>query len=72
MERYARAGVSGRFAFGDTMGAADCFLLPQIYNAKRYGVDYAKFRRLAEAYAAAMETDAAKAAAPESQADAKT
>jgi maleylacetoacetate isomerase len=70
MALHAQAGVSGRFAYGDAMGVADCFLVPQIYNAKRYGVDYAKFVRLAAAYAVAVETEAAKAAAPEKQADA--
>jgi maleylpyruvate isomerase len=71
MERYAKDGTLGRFAYGDTMGAADAFLVPQIYNAKRYGIDLAKFARVSRAYEAATQTEAGKAAAPENQPDAK-
>lgn len=30
-------GVPGRFCHGDTPGLADCVLVPQIFNAKRFG-----------------------------------
>jgi maleylpyruvate isomerase len=70
MERHARAGVTGRYAYGDTLTAADAFLVPQLYNARRFGVDLAPFPRVVAAECAALATDAARAAAPENQRDA--
>jgi maleylacetoacetate isomerase len=63
-------GVKGRFAYGDTFGMADCYLLPQVYNARRYEVALTPFPRVAAAAEAIAATDAARAAAPEAQADA--
>jgi maleylpyruvate isomerase len=63
-------GVRGRFSYGDALTLADCFLLPQLYNARRYHVDLAPFPRVAAAGEAIAATDAARAAAPEAQADA--
>lgn len=40
-EQIARHG--GDFAFGDKPGLADCFLLPQLYGAHRFGVDMQPF-----------------------------
>ena len=43
----------GQFAFGDTPTLADCYLVPQVYNAERYNVDLSAFpRTLAAANAA--------------------
>ncbi len=70
MEANARRGVKGRFAYGDSFGMADCYLLPQVYNARRYDVDLAPFPRVASAAEAIAATDAGRAAAPEAQADA--
>ena len=36
----------GRFAFGETPTLADVFLVPQLYNARVYGLDLAPFPRL--------------------------
>ena len=36
------------FAFGDAPGLADICLVPQLYNAHRWGVDLAPFARLTE------------------------
>jgi maleylacetoacetate isomerase len=71
MEMNAREGAKGRFAFGDALTAADVFLVPQLYNARRFGVDLAAYPRVVAAEAAALETPAAKAAAPEAQKDAR-
>jgi maleylacetoacetate isomerase len=60
MEMNAREGAKGRFAFGDALTAA-----------RRVGVDLAPYPRVLGAEEAALETDAAKAAAPESQKDAR-
>jgi maleylacetoacetate isomerase len=70
MASHAKRGVKGRFAYGDTLSMADCYLLPQIYNARRYDVDLAPFPRVAAAAEAIGGTDAARAAAPEAQSDA--
>ena len=37
----------GRFCHGDQPGMADCTLVPQIYNAHRWGVDIAHLPRVA-------------------------
>jgi maleylacetoacetate isomerase len=62
--------VKGPFSYGAVLTMADCFLLPQIYNAKRYEVDLTPLPRVAAAAAATAATDAARAAAPEAQPDA--
>jgi maleylacetoacetate isomerase len=36
-----------RFAVGDTVSLADICLVPQVYNARRWGVDMAAFPRIA-------------------------
>jgi maleylacetoacetate isomerase len=62
--------AKGAFSYGDTLSMADCYLLPQVYNANRYAVDLAPFPRVAAVARAIGATDAARAAAPEAQADA--
>jgi maleylacetoacetate isomerase len=63
-------GSKGRFAFGDAPTMADCYLLPMVYNARRYHVDMAPIPRIAAACDAFAATEAAKSAAPEAQPDA--
>ena len=70
MDAHARLGVTGPYAYGDTLTAADAFLLPQLYNARRFGVELGAFPRVVAAEAAALATDAARASAPEMQRDA--
>jgi maleylpyruvate isomerase len=36
----------GTFAFGDTPTIADCCLIPQVYSARRFGVDLGAFSRI--------------------------
>lgn len=48
-------GFTGRFCHGDRPGLADCTLIPQVYNAARWGVDYAHLIRI-RAVEAACET----------------
>lgn len=60
----------GRFAFGDTPTIADCCLVPQLYNAHRFGVDLTEFPRLAAAGDAAASLPAFAAAHPDNQPDA--
>jgi maleylpyruvate isomerase len=70
MKANEERGVKGRFAYGDAFGIADCFLLPQVYGARRFAVDLSGLPRVSAAAAAIAETAAGKAAAPEAQADA--
>ncbi len=39
---------TGRFAVGDTVSLADICLVPQVYNARRWGVDMAAFPHIAK------------------------
>lgn len=61
--------TGGTFAFGDTPTLADCYLVPQVYNAERYNVDLAAFPRLLAAAAAARALPAFADAHPEVQPD---
>ena len=38
---------TGRFCHGDTPGLADCCLMPQLYNARRWGVELTGLERIA-------------------------
>ncbi|MAM59914.1 maleylacetoacetate isomerase [Maritimibacter sp. UBA3975] len=58
------------FAFGDAPGLADICLVPQLYNARRWGTDLTPFTRLTEIEAACLAHPAFDAARPEAQPDA--
>jgi len=62
--------TAGRHAVGDRITLADICLVPQVYNARRTGLDLAPYPRIAAADAAAREQPAFAAAAPEAQPDA--
>lgn len=70
MSMNESVGVRGKYAYGDSITAADLFLVPQVYSARRFGVEIAKFPRVLAAYEVAAATKAAQAAAPEVQPDA--
>jgi maleylacetoacetate isomerase len=70
MEFNAREGVSGPFAYGDEVTAADVFLIPQVSSAVRFGVDVSALPRVRTAFEAASRFDAFTRAAPERQPDA--
>ena len=59
--------TAGRFAVGDRISLADICLVPQVYNARRYGLDLMPYPRIAAADAAASELSAFAMAAPERQ-----
>lgn len=62
--------ASGDFCEGDLPGLADCCLVPQVYNARRFGVDLAPFPAVTRIDAACRELPEFRQAAPEAQADA--
>ena len=64
------AGSSTVFALTDTPSALECFLIPQIYNARRFKVDMSILPRLREIEDLCLCLPAFENAAPERQADA--
>jgi maleylpyruvate isomerase len=65
------AGETGPFCFGDKPTMADLCLVPQLANARRFGVDVSTYPRLLRAEAAAKEMKAFADAAPDRQPDAE-
>jgi maleylpyruvate isomerase len=65
------AGESGPFCFGAAPTIADLCLVPQLANARRFGVDVSVYPRLLKAEAAARENKAFADAAPDKQVDAE-
>jgi maleylpyruvate isomerase len=61
----------GPFCFGDAPTLADLCLVPQLANARRFGVDVTAYPRLLKAEAAAKALAAFADAAPEKQPDAE-
>lgn len=62
---------AGPFCFGATPGLADLCLVPQLYNARRFGVELGAMPRLLAAEAACMTLPAFSETAPEKQPDAE-
>ena len=65
------AGEPGPFCFGEAPTIADLCLVPQLFNARRFGVDVSAYPRLLKAEAAAQAMKAFTDAAPDKQADAE-
>jgi len=67
----ARHTGDGRHAFGSEVTLADVFLVPQMYNARRAGVDLAPYPRLVAVTDHLEGLPAFEAARPEAQPDAE-
>jgi maleylpyruvate isomerase len=67
----AQRGQPGRFCHGDTPGMADVFLVPQVFNAQRFGVDIARFQLIGAVVERCNELPAFSAAHPAQQPDAE-
>jgi maleylacetoacetate isomerase/maleylpyruvate isomerase len=65
----ARHGAG--YAFGDGPTMADCLIVPQVYNARRFKVDLSPFPAIIGAADQAAEHPAIAAAHPNNQPDAK-
>ena len=61
----------GPYAFGAHVTLADICLVPQVFNARRFKVDMAKYPKLAAAEAACQKLPAFDRARPENQPDAE-
>jgi maleylacetoacetate isomerase len=65
-------GCNGQFCFGSKPGLADIFLIPQVYNALRYGSEMRNYPLIRGIYANCMQLAAFSNAAPEQQPDAES
>ncbi len=70
-EMFAAEHSGGTFVYGSTATLADAFLVPQMYNARRFKVDVAEFPKLIGIDARCLKLEAFAEAAPENQIDAK-
>ena len=71
LEAHARARA-GAFLLGDRVTLADVYLVPQLYNARRFGAPLDALPTLLRAEASAQALPAFQAAAPEAQIDAES
>ncbi len=67
----ARDADTGRFCHGDTPSMADCFLVPQVFNAERFAIDMTAYPTIARINAACLALPAFEAAHPARQSDAE-
>ncbi len=71
MEKLVCRNVAtGEFCHGDAPGLADCCLVPQVFNARRFGVDMSAFPTLVRIDGACCELPQFAAAHPARQPDA--
>jgi maleylacetoacetate isomerase len=61
--------ATGEFCEGDSPTLADCCLVPQLYNARRFGLDITRWPTIARIEAACLALPAFGAARPEQQPD---
>jgi maleylpyruvate isomerase len=62
---------TGRFCHGDSPTLADCCLVPQIFNAKRYDSDLSPYPSVMRVFNECMKLDAFDRAQPSKQPDAE-
>jgi len=66
----AAAETAGKFCVGDEVSLADCFLVPQLASARRFGADVARHERLLRIEENCLALPGFKNAAPDQQPDA--
>ena len=69
-ERQLQDGATGTYCHGDEVSMADVCLVPQIFNAKRFGVDLAPFPTTMRVFDACMAREAFQRAQPSAQPEA--
>lgn len=70
LEKELSSPRTGAFCHGDAPTIADCCLVPQVYSARRWGLDVARWPTIARIAAHADALPAFRKAAPENQPDA--
>jgi maleylpyruvate isomerase len=68
LEAHARS-CGGTFSVGDEPSLADVYLVPQLYNARRFGVDLERYSKLRKVEQRAIELPAFASAHPDAQPD---
>jgi maleylacetoacetate isomerase len=71
LETWLNEPASGDFCHGDRPALADCFLVPQVYNAERFGCDLGPYPRIREITNRCRDLPEFVSAAPENQPDAE-
>ncbi|HET9959431.1 MAG TPA: maleylacetoacetate isomerase [Polyangiaceae bacterium] len=71
LEAELAIGPPGRFCHGDSPGLADCCLIPQLFNARRFKCDVSRYPRLLAVEQSCASLPAFRDAAPERQPDAE-
>lgn len=71
LEGMLAGGEAGRFCHGDTPTMADVCLVPQVYNAQRFGCDLSAFPTAVRINDACLERAPFRDALPENQPDAE-
>lgn len=69
VESWLAGPRGGTFCFGDTPTLADCFLVPQVYNAERFSCDLEPFPNIRRITKQCRSLPAFERAAPEYQPD---
>ena len=69
-EAFVSYAPDSKYVYGNDVTLADCFLVPQMYNARRFEVPLDDYPRLVEITNNCNELDAFKLAIPENQPDA--
>jgi len=64
-------GGAGTYCHGDIPSVADCCLVPQIFNAKRFDSDLSQYPTTMRIFGACMKLDAFQRAQPSAQPDAE-
>ena len=70
LEAQLQHASTGVFCHGDTPTLADCCLVPQMFNARRFNTPLDAFPTICRIEAACLALEAFQRAAPEAQADA--
>ena len=70
-EQLIRHGAGGSFCFGDAPTLADICLVPQVFNARRFGCDLSGFPKIRAIDENCLALPAFRDTAPEQQADAE-
>jgi maleylacetoacetate isomerase len=71
LEADLSKGGTGKFSHGDAPTMADCCLVPQIFNAKRYNSDLAPYPTVTRVFDECMKLEAFERAQPSKQPDAE-